>query len=326
MGTDVAIGDLVYNVSGARWVNGIKGEYSSYTGTFLIVDLAVSNLGKEAATVDSSMLTLLDSTDAKYEASMEATRAIKSNADFFLTSLNPKTKLVGSVAFNIPKQIKMPRLKVTGGMFSSDAKLIELESSSAAKPKETTVQTKGNSDVRASTTPESPTTDADYLIIPGKSVGKTQLGERRENVEQILGKPDQEDTSINNYLLVTYTGKSSGDKMTIIYDQEVVDQINFTSKIYYTADGIGIDNYENQQHADKFTKWLMKRRFANTKYSFISGGLTFYGLNVDSARDDYPANIWGVVHKGVSPVNEILAIDGEPNGGWNLWDGKNIYE
>ncbi|MEI7831640.1 MAG: DUF4352 domain-containing protein [bacterium] len=132
MGTDVKIGDLEYNVSGARWVNGIKGEYSSYTGTFLIVDVAVSNLGKEAITVDSSMLTLLDSTDAKYEASMEATRAIKSNADFFLTSLNPRTKLVGSVAFNIPKQEKMPRLKVTGGMFSSDAKLIELDTPEAA--------------------------------------------------------------------------------------------------------------------------------------------------------------------------------------------------
>lgn len=131
MGTDVAIGDLEYNVSGARWVNGIKGEYSSYTGSYLIVDVIVTNRGKEAARINSSMLTLLDSSDAEYKSSMEATSIIPGNKDLFLTSLNPNTKIQSSLAFNMPKQTNMPRLKVTGGLFSSDAKLIELESQAA---------------------------------------------------------------------------------------------------------------------------------------------------------------------------------------------------
>ena len=44
----------------------------------------MANQGKEAATIDSDMLTLVDATGTEYKASLEATGAIKDNPDFFL--------------------------------------------------------------------------------------------------------------------------------------------------------------------------------------------------------------------------------------------------
>jgi hypothetical protein len=64
----------------------------------------------------------------------------------------------------------------------------------------------------------------------------------------------------------------------------------------------------------------------NTKYTLSSGGLSFYGLNADSANPEYPAEVWGVVHTGICPVNELLFQEGAPNNGWTLWDGKDIYD
>ncbi len=127
-GEDVAVGELAYNVSAARWSDGIKGEITSYTGSFLIVDFAVANLGKEEATIDTSMFTLVDNKGTEYKADQDATGAIKGDPYFLMsTHLNPNMKIVGSVAFNLSKQEKFPKLKVTGGTMSSDAKLIELE-------------------------------------------------------------------------------------------------------------------------------------------------------------------------------------------------------
>ena len=147
----------------------------------------------------------------------------------------------------------------------------------------------------------------------------------RDAVERILGKPDKVDTSNPNYLFVTYAGKKTGSKLMIIYDQEQVDQVNFTSKAYKTADGIGVGTYDGKPFDARFTKWKMKLRFVQTKYTLASGGLSFYGLNVDSANPEYPAEVWGVLHKGTTPDNEMISQEGQPDNGWTIWDGKDIY-
>lgn len=159
----------------------------------------------------------------------------------------------------------------------------------------------------------------DRLVVPGRSVGRIQLGMHRREVTALLGTPPEATAD-----LLEYHASRGSNRLSVHLAGGRVTQIDFTSPSFRTRDGIGTRTYADDAHAARFRKWLLRWRFANVRYTLRTGGLTFYGLNVDSAHEDYPSLDVGVVHAGAGPPRPPLALEGEPNGGWAPWNGRDI--
>ncbi|MEI7638327.1 MAG: hypothetical protein WCJ37_13545 [Syntrophus sp. (in: bacteria)] len=162
--------------------------------------------------------------------------------------------------------------------------------------------------------------ETDYLIVPGKSVGKMRIGMSKMEVLKLLGKPTDQDKT---FLL--YKAKRNDDTLKIYLSNSRVAQIEFKSAYFRTADGISTANYNNDNNAGKFNKFLLQWLFINSRYVHKEGGLSFYRSNVNSMNDDYPTVTLCIVYKGTKPFHEPLYLDEEPNGGWRPVEGPNIW-
>jgi hypothetical protein len=92
-------------------------------------------------------------------------------------------------------------------------------------------------------------TAAEWLIVPGKSVGHISLNQNTDSVLTTLGKPDHTDGAMGSSLL-TWMGKNgdSTSRVTIFTQRDMggpdesishVKQMRITSPQFKTADGIG---------------------------------------------------------------------------------------
>lgn len=167
-----------------------------------------------------------------------------------------------------------------------------------------------------------PRANPDFLIMPGKGLGKIQLDMTHKQVVALLGNPGKRHRDEPADVL-TYQSKKSGNQVVLYLVAGRVTQIHFTSPSYQTAGGVTAQNYA--EHPDLFTAWKLRGRFVNLKYTRKGEGLTFYNLNADSAHPEYPPVHWGVIHKGAQPRFEVFYLLGEPGGGWLPWDGQDIY-
>ncbi|CAM3695910.1 hypothetical protein MUGA111182_03590 [Mucilaginibacter galii] len=88
---------------------------------------------------------------------------------------------------------------------------------------------------------------ADKLIVPGKAIGQTALGEDAAEVFKRLGKPDGGDAAMGKALSIWYAGHDTTGYQTMIYtgrqmgtqdDVARVKQIRVTSPWFMTAEGI----------------------------------------------------------------------------------------
>lgn len=166
---------------------------------------------------------------------------------------------------------------------------------------------------------ESPAVQDDRLVVPGRSVGRIQLGMHRREVTALLGTPAEATAD-----LLEYRASRGTNRLSVHLAGGRVTQIDFTSPSFRTREGIGTRTYADDAHGARFRKWLLRWRFANVRYTLRTGGLTFYGLNVDSAHEHHPSIDIGVVHAGADPPRPALELDGEPNGGWTPWTGRDI--
>ena len=160
----------------------------------------------------------------------------------------------------------------------------------------------------------------DRLVVPGESVGRIRLGMSRRDVLALLGAP----ADARGNPLVYRSGRG-GNSLQLFFAGERVEQIDFTSAAFHTREGITTRSYGDDRHAASFAKWRLRWRFVNLRYTLRSGGLTFYGLNVDSANPDYEVTHLGVVHRGAKPPHQPLELEDEPNGGWEPWNGRDIH-
>lgn len=161
-----------------------------------------------------------------------------------------------------------------------------------------------------------------FLIVPGQSLGKIKLDMTRKEVTAILGNPSRE-RKVDEVRELVYTSKSSGNAVKVGLVNDQVAQIYFSSASYKTKEGIHVGTAS--ENLSYLTPWKLHLRFVNVKYAWKKGGLTFYGLNVDSGDPEYPVIYWGVVHKGLRPVYEAQSVENEENGGWQPWNGEDIY-
>ncbi len=119
------------------------------------------------------------------------------------------------------------------------------------QPAESSITTTLDSSVTVSKTKAMPKrqTSAEWLIVPGKSIGKVTLNQNADSVMATLGKPDLTDGAMGSTML-TWLGKNGDSTSRVsvftqrnmgVPDESVnrVKQIRVTSPQFKTADGIG---------------------------------------------------------------------------------------
>jgi Domain of unknown function (DUF4352)/zinc-ribbon domain len=102
IGDPVNAGKVEWNVTNARQVTELKAPYSSKKqGNFVIVDFTFTNGTKEAVTLDTASLTLIDSEGRKFEADTDAYEYVPTNKNIFLEQVNPGVLKQGETIFTV---------------------------------------------------------------------------------------------------------------------------------------------------------------------------------------------------------------------------------
>jgi Domain of unknown function (DUF4352)/zinc-ribbon domain len=102
IGDPVKAGKVEWNVTNARQVTELKAPYSgTKQGNFVIVDFNFTNGTKEAVTLDTVSLTLIDSEGRKFEADTDAYEYVPTNKNIFLEQVNPGVMKQGETIFTV---------------------------------------------------------------------------------------------------------------------------------------------------------------------------------------------------------------------------------
>lgn len=149
------------------------------------------------------------------------------------------------------------------------------------------------------------------VVIPGKSVGKFSLGMRREDMLKIAPKPQE-----NTPNRLVYKNKKTGNILIAHFEKDKIVQIDFTSKNFYTAEGIHVGNFQDVKYAGLFVVWRLPGTSEALKLTLKAGGLTFYSPSAGLLGPDASSLALGVVHEGQNLIYELRGIEGKENGGW----------
>lgn len=108
----------------------------------------------------------------------------------------------------------------------------------------------------ASDTSTGGTTQSDWLVTPGKSIGHIVLNDDVQNVINQLGKPDSSDAAMGSSLLVWFAGHNSAGNRTAVFthhnmggkDESVsnVQKILVTSPKFKTGGGVGVGSSKQE--------------------------------------------------------------------------------
>ncbi|MEY8463704.1 DUF4352 domain-containing protein [Streptococcus merionis] len=130
VGDTVTVGDVVYVVNGLESAKTL-GNYLTETadGTYLVVNLTITNNGKESLSVSDSFFKVL-SGDMEY--SPDSTASMYANDDsqgFWLESINPGLSKTGKIAFDVTDSVIAgpgTQLQVQTGFWGTQTELISL--------------------------------------------------------------------------------------------------------------------------------------------------------------------------------------------------------
>lgn len=96
---------------------------------------------------------------------------------------------------------------------------------------------------------------ADYLIVPGKSIGQTLLGGDADSLVQRFGKPDKGDAAMGAQMMTWYAKHDTSGYLTSVYshrnmggkDENIsrIKQIRITSPAFKTSEKIGVGSALN---------------------------------------------------------------------------------
>lgn len=113
----VKVGKLTYVANDVKMVDtlsNVLGEKKT-SGQFLVIGLTILNGDKEERFVDSNMFKV-NVGDTEYSADTELDLyANEDGMGFFLETINPNIEKTGNIVFELPKQVKNPKLEVSSG-------------------------------------------------------------------------------------------------------------------------------------------------------------------------------------------------------------------
>lgn len=129
IGDTLKVGDVEFTVHGTSQASAIGGQFGEKAkGKYLVLDVTVTNKGKEELLVDSSFFKL--KADGKeYESDTMASVYANQNTSFFLEKVNPDLSLKGKVVFDVPVDLlqKELTLNVQTGYFGTEQGQIVLK-------------------------------------------------------------------------------------------------------------------------------------------------------------------------------------------------------
>ena len=129
LGQVVKVGDVEYIVQAKSNATNVGGDFGKNAkGVYLILDVVVKNVGKEAITVDSNFFTLYRG-EVEYSSDSSAGIYANDQADFFLSEVNPGTEISGKVVFDVPQEViddAATQLEVQTGIWGTQKARINL--------------------------------------------------------------------------------------------------------------------------------------------------------------------------------------------------------
>lgn len=113
IGEVVKVGDVEFTVNKTSTAKNVGGQFGSNAqGTYLLVDVTVTNKGNEAITTDTSFFKL-KAGEKTYEADSTASMHTDMELKFFLQQVNPDLSNTGTVVFDVTDEvIANPELKL----------------------------------------------------------------------------------------------------------------------------------------------------------------------------------------------------------------------
>jgi hypothetical protein len=102
IGEPLRVGDVTWVVEDAKMVTELTSSYEKpLRGNFVVVNFTFTNEGKEAATLDTTSMTLIDSEGRKSEADPDKFGYIPNDRDIFLENVNPGVTDQGQAIFTV---------------------------------------------------------------------------------------------------------------------------------------------------------------------------------------------------------------------------------
>ena len=138
-------------------------------------------------------------------------------------------------------------VKLASGVLLISAGLLACTSNQTVKnSSRDSVSTTQPSDETASVDTTKEVIEQDWLLVPGKSAGKTVLNGDAEEVYKRLGKPDGGDAAMGKAIALWYSNHDSTLHSVAIYTRRdmgndpkaLVNQIRVTSPLFKTKEGI----------------------------------------------------------------------------------------
>lgn len=120
--------DLAFTATNVAKVKSLGNSYTKKDaqGTFYVITLNVKNVGKETATIDSSMIKITDSQGRKFDRSIEGQTAkglSQGKVDMFLQQVQPGLSVTGDIVFDLPDDATDLKLLVKGGLFGTEKQI-----------------------------------------------------------------------------------------------------------------------------------------------------------------------------------------------------------
>lgn len=132
------------------------------------------------------------------------------------------------------------------------------------------------------------TTQPDWLITPGKSIGHIILNDDVQNVMKQLGKPDSSDAAMGSSLMVWFADHNAAGNRTAVFahhnmggkDEQVshVQKILVTSPQFKTDDGVGAGSTKQEIQKTYTLKPTSTYSNKNSKvqvYTDLAKGVSF---------------------------------------------------
>lgn len=112
--------NVIISILDIESTKSISSSYSSTkaSGIFKVVKIGAVNNQKDAITVDSNSFKLIDNQGREFSVSTEASTAIMMRGDegFLLKQINPGIGVSGLVAFEVPNDTQIIKMRARGGM------------------------------------------------------------------------------------------------------------------------------------------------------------------------------------------------------------------
>ncbi len=127
IGEPLTVGDTAWIVNDAEQVTQLTNDLGdTETGNFVVVNFEFTNNSSESVTLDSTMLTLLDSDGRENEPDTDKTFYIEPERDLFLTQVNPGVTQEGTAIFTVAEGASGFVMQVSGGFLSGETGNVDL--------------------------------------------------------------------------------------------------------------------------------------------------------------------------------------------------------